>query len=280
MGDSSPDYYEILGVSKDADERAIKRAYRKLAKTWHPDRVQEDKKEEAEQKFKKINEAYAVLSDADKRRQYDNPAPEFSFGGRSRFFDDDFDPFKVFASFFGDDDDIFGGSLFGASRNRGMNRSSSNRSRGARRRDRFDPFGGDPFGDDFFSGGFFDSGFGSFGSMGPSIGSRSFSSSSLGGRPGMGRQGSFRSVSKSTQIVNGRRRTIQTTSDNTGTTKEVFENGVLLEKWENGTKIFDLAIEGGHAEVPAIARSGSSRSTGSRSSHRSGSRRSSNRYTR
>merc|ERR550534_3527461 len=111
------------------------------------------------------------------------------------------------------------------------------------------------------------------GSMGSS--SMSFSSSNMG----MGGRGSFKSVSKSTQIVNGRRRTIQTTSDNTGTTKEVFENGVLLEKWENGTKTFDLAIEGGNPEIPAIARSGSSRSTGSRSSHRSNSRRSS-RYTR
>jgi len=278
MGDSTPDYYEILGVAKDADQSTIKSAYRKLAKTWHPDRVQEAQKEEATQKFKSINEAYAVLSDADKRRQYDNPAPEFGGFGRSRFFDDDFDPFKVFATIFGDDDDFFG--MFGASRNRGMNRSASTRSRGARRRDRFDPFGGDPFGDDFFSGGFFNSGFGSFGSMGPSIGSRSFSSRSIGGRQGMGRQGSFRSVSKSTQIVNGRRRTIQTTSDNNGTTKEVFENGVLLEKWENGTKTFDMAIEGrSPADVPAIARSGSSRSTGSRSSHRSNSRRSS-RYTR
>merc|ERR550534_3266866 len=98
------------------------------------------------------------------------------------------------------------------------------------------------------------------GSMGSS--SMSFSSSNMG----MGGRGSFKSVSKSTQIVNGRRRTIQTTSDNTGTTKEVFENGVLLEKWENNVKVF-AAIEGGNPNMPQIQnRSYSGRSSGSRSS--------------
>ena len=63
------DYYEVLGVSKDADDAAIKRAYRQLAKKYHPDMNPGDK--EAEAKFKEASEAYAVLSDPDKRRQYD-----------------------------------------------------------------------------------------------------------------------------------------------------------------------------------------------------------------
>lgn len=62
-------YYETLGVAKTADEAEIKKAYRKLAMQYHPDRNQGDKA--AEEKFKKINEAYAVLSDKDKKRQYD-----------------------------------------------------------------------------------------------------------------------------------------------------------------------------------------------------------------
>lgn len=62
-------YYQILGVEKTASEADIKKAYRKLAMQYHPDRNQGNK--EAEEKFKQINEAYAVLSDAQKRRQYD-----------------------------------------------------------------------------------------------------------------------------------------------------------------------------------------------------------------
>ena len=63
------DYYEVLGVPKDADDAAIKKAYRQLAKKYHPDMNPGDK--EAEIKFKEASEAYAVLSDAEKRRQYD-----------------------------------------------------------------------------------------------------------------------------------------------------------------------------------------------------------------
>ena len=63
------DYYEVLGVDKNASEAEIKRAYRKVAKKYHPDMNPGDK--EAEAKFKEASEAYAVLSDADKRRQYD-----------------------------------------------------------------------------------------------------------------------------------------------------------------------------------------------------------------
>ena len=64
------DYYKILGVSRDADEKTIKKAYRKLAMKYHPDR-NPGKEKEANEKFKEINEAYAVLGDPEKRRQYD-----------------------------------------------------------------------------------------------------------------------------------------------------------------------------------------------------------------
>ena len=59
------DYYEVLGVSKDADEATLKKAYRSLAKKYHPDLHPGDK--EAEKNFKEVNEAYDVLSDSDKR---------------------------------------------------------------------------------------------------------------------------------------------------------------------------------------------------------------------
>ncbi len=67
------DYYSVLGVPKDADQESIKKAYRELALKYHPDR---NKSKEAEEKFKQINEAYAVLGDQEKRKQYDAYGPE------------------------------------------------------------------------------------------------------------------------------------------------------------------------------------------------------------
>lgn len=64
------DYYQILGVDKNANEDDLKKAYRKMALKWHPDRNQ-DKKAQAEEKFKEINEAYEVLSDPKKKEIYD-----------------------------------------------------------------------------------------------------------------------------------------------------------------------------------------------------------------
>ena len=69
MAESKRDYYEVLGVDKNADEAAIKKAYRKLAKKYHPDMNPGDA--EAEKRFKEASEAYAVLSDSQKRAQYD-----------------------------------------------------------------------------------------------------------------------------------------------------------------------------------------------------------------
>lgn len=69
MAEQKRDYYEVLGVERGADDASIKKAYRQLAKKYHPDMNPGDA--EAEKKFKEASEAYAVLSDPDKRRQYD-----------------------------------------------------------------------------------------------------------------------------------------------------------------------------------------------------------------
>jgi molecular chaperone DnaJ len=74
------DYYEVLGVSKTATSDEIKKAYRKMAKKYHPDANQDNKKE-AEAKFKEVNEAYEHLSDPQKRKMYD----QFGHGRPSRF---------------------------------------------------------------------------------------------------------------------------------------------------------------------------------------------------
>ena len=65
------DYYEILGVSKNSSDDELKKAYRNLAREHHPDMVKDSDKATAEKKFKEINEAYQVLSDPEKKRQYD-----------------------------------------------------------------------------------------------------------------------------------------------------------------------------------------------------------------
>ena len=92
MAEQKRDYYEVLGVDKNADDAALKKAYRALAKKYHPDMNPGDK--EAEKKFKEASEAYAVLSDPEKRRQYDqfgHAAFDGGAGGAGGFggFDDD-----------------------------------------------------------------------------------------------------------------------------------------------------------------------------------------------
>ncbi len=115
MAEQKRDYYEVLGVEKGADEAAIKKAYRALAKKYHPDMNPGDA--EAEKKFKEASEAYAILSDPEKRRQYDqfgHAAFESGGGGGGGFGGFDFNS-ADFGDIFGD---IFG-DLFGGGRRSG-----------------------------------------------------------------------------------------------------------------------------------------------------------------
>ena len=116
------DYYEVLGLDKSADDSQIKKAYRQLAKKYHPDMNPGDA--EAEAKFKEVNEAYAVLSDSEKKAKYDqfghaafDPSSGGSgfggFGGFGGFDTGDFGGFgDIFSSF-------FGGGMGGSSRRNG-----------------------------------------------------------------------------------------------------------------------------------------------------------------
>lgn len=116
MAEQKRDYYEVLGVDKSADDAAIKKAYRVLAKKYHPDMNPGDA--EAEKKFKEASEAYAILSDPEKRRQYDqfgHAAFEGGAGGGFGGFDFSSADFSdIFGDIFGD---FFGGGRRGRSSN-------------------------------------------------------------------------------------------------------------------------------------------------------------------
>lgn len=135
MAEEKRDYYEVLGVSKNASDDEIKHAYRRLAKKYHPDMNPGDK--EAEAKFKEVNEAYEVLSDSSKRAKYD----QFGFagvdpsygagasggagGGYSGFTGD----FSGFEDIFGD---IFGSAFGGGSSNRSQTRNGPSKGQNIR----------------------------------------------------------------------------------------------------------------------------------------------------
>ena len=127
----SKDYYKILGVSKEATDDEIKKAFRKLAKANHPDAQHDEAaKKQAEKKFKEINEAYSVLSDKTKRAQYDRFGSNFEqagFGGQGGYYSNGFGGFD-FSGFNGgmgidiDLEDILG-SVFGGGFGGGFNSS-------------------------------------------------------------------------------------------------------------------------------------------------------------
>ncbi|XP_069441498.1 dnaJ homolog subfamily B member 3-like [Ovis canadensis] len=230
------DYYEVLGVPREASSEAIKKAYRKLALKWHPDKNPENK-EEAERRFKQVAQAYEVLSDAKKRDVYDRYGEAGVEGsGRtsgSRPFEDPFecvftfrDPADVFREFFGGRDpfsfDFFGDPLENFLG--GRRRSRGSRSRGSA--SLFSAFSEFPA----FGGGFspFDTGFTSFGS----IGNGGLSSISMScGRGGMG---NFKSMSTSTEIMNGKMIT----------TKRIVENGQERIEVEEDGELKSLIING------------------------------------
>ena len=120
MAETKRDYYEVLGLQKGASDDEIKKAYRQMAKKYHPDLNPGDK--EAEARFKEVNEAYEVLSDPQKKARYDQYGqagvdPNFGAGGYQGYgFDNiDIDLGDIFSSFFG------GGGGFGGSRRQNAN---------------------------------------------------------------------------------------------------------------------------------------------------------------
>ncbi|BFZ02028.1 hypothetical protein BsWGS_05067 [Bradybaena similaris] len=200
-------YYEVLGIDKTSTEQEIKKAYRRLALKWHPDK-NPDSKEEAKIKFQEISEAYDILSDKKKREVYDLYGKEGVLSGGHKG-DEEFNfnpsafggfhfhfrtPEEIFRDFFGTDDpfaNFFGGFSHGNS-----------------------------FGSSFFS-------------QDPiaSSGIAHFSSTTFGG-PTVG--GNFRSTSTSTKIVNGKRIVTKKVVENGQETVIVEEDGVLKSKSING----------------------------------------------
>jgi len=264
------DLYRTLGVAPEATDDQIKKAYRKLALKWHPDKNPENK-EEAEKKFKEIAEAYEILSDSNKRATYDregidgikNGGGGASGGGFHSGFHHSAhftDPNEIFRQFFGTGSifDIMDEMMMGGHSRSRQRRGERNQSR------RNDPFSSDPF--------FQQSPFGMMGGMGmmgrqaahsrqvrdpfdamfsdPFAGFGGFGggmttmSSSFGGS-GFGGGGNFRSVSQSTQFVNGRERTVKTINENGQETVEVTENGQLISKKLNGVEQLAAIGNGG-----------------------------------
>ncbi|XP_048211022.1 dnaJ homolog subfamily B member 8 [Perognathus longimembris pacificus] len=218
-------YYEVLGVPTNASPEDIKKAYRKLALRWHPDK-NPNNKEEAEKKFKQVSEAYEVLSDSKRRLVYDRAGCSESwraggagppcggpFGGGYTFRN----PEDIFREFFGGLDPFsfdFWEAPFGSARGRGHGL------RGA------------------FAAGFgefpaFMEAFSSFDSLGHGGGGRTtFSSTSFGGS-GAGSSG-FKSVMSSTEMVNGHKVTTKRILENGQERVEVEEDGQLTSVTING----------------------------------------------
>lgn len=238
----SEDYYEVLGVSRNANEEQIKKSYRKLALKWHPDKNL-DKRELAETNFKRLAEAYEVLSDPKKRQIYDEygkhglvagageTAGGSGFpGGAADFFGGAFNPFggmfggmfgfsfrdpnDVFKEFFGNSDpfsDFF--SEVSASRN-GQQGSDASGHRSSGTSSIFS----DPFG--MFGGGLND--FGGMSSM-------SMHMSSIGGSGP-----NVKKISTSVKTVNGKRIETKRVVDNGVETVIISENGQIKSKTVNG----------------------------------------------
>lgn len=227
------DYYRVLEVSKSATTTEIKKAYRKLALKWHPDK-NPDNMDEATKRFKEISEAYEVLSDDKKRRMYDQYGKDGLLNGGSRGRrrdEDDFD-FGGFGFFtFRDPEDVFR-EFFGASvfdllndlhpRDRRRNRHSHPQN-ALSTTSLFGPFGlsiGGSLMDDFFNTGH--GGFTSFSSINNSFSAATPSNANV------------KRTSTSTRFVNGRKITTKKVFENGKETVMTYENDVLKSKTVNG----------------------------------------------
>ncbi|KAK3731520.1 hypothetical protein QZH41_008543 [Actinostola sp. cb2023] len=230
------DFYDILDVPKSATEQDIKKAYRRLALIWHPDK-NPNNKEEAEEKFKEISEAYEVLSDQKRRDIYNRYGRDgltgggraagsnrnfnfgFHFHSPDEIFRDFFGTNDPFANFFDDDMSGFGSSLFSRKKTSANNRTRRN-----------DPFG-HPFGDPFSGMGFgFSSGFGE----------DPFASDSIlmcVNNNIVYHAGNIKSTSTSTTYVNGKKITKTKTIENGKETVEEYENDTLKRRIVDGRQL-------------------------------------------
>ncbi|XP_025096272.1 dnaJ homolog subfamily B member 6-like isoform X3 [Pomacea canaliculata] len=226
-------YYEILGVTRESNEREIKKAYRRLALKWHPDK-NPNNKDEAEKKFKEISEAYDVLSDKKKREVYDlygkdavrgasTTDDDFAHGSHGAFHFHFRSPEEIFREFFGTDDPF--SRIFGGGTPSGNMFEQS--------------FTGFPSNDGFFSSSFFS------GDPFASSGFSQFSSTSFGGPNGAG---NFRSTSTSTKYVNGKKVVTKRVVENGTETVVVEEDGIVKSRTVNGVQ---QSLEGGSAK-PSI----------------------------
>ncbi|XP_060528191.1 dnaJ homolog subfamily B member 6 isoform X2 [Cylas formicarius] len=239
------DYYRVLEVSKSATTVEIKKAYKKLALKWHPDK-NPDNMDEATKKFKEISEAYEVLSDDKKRRVYDQYGKDGLINGGARGrtrLDDEFD-FGGFSFFsFRDPEDVFreffgGNDVFDILNDLHPHRSADRSRHHHHRANRhshpqnqlsshglFSPFSllGGGFMDDFFGAGSH-GGFSSFSTI----------NSTFTNGAGSPSGANVRRTSTSTRFVNGQKVTTKKVFENGKETVMTYENDVLKSKTVNG----------------------------------------------
>lgn len=253
METTTEDYYEILGITRSANVEEIKKAYRKSALKWHPDKNL-DRRELAEKNFKRLAEAYEVLSDPQKKNIYDRYGKEglanggqeapnfqgFPFGGMADLFGGAFSPFggggsagsgpfgfsfrdpnDVFRDFFGGHDpfaDFFQGAAGGPFGHANQGHSSGHPSSSGGGGGLFDPFG-------MFGGG----GGGLFDNMGFGVSMNSFTSTSGPGGSNVKR------ISTSVKTVNGKRVETKRVQENNGDEiVTVIEDGQIKSRTVNG----------------------------------------------